>query len=82
MVYSQAAWPVQHKESPPSFLFVHKKQMLLYMVNIQVVKDLLAFDLQDLECSLALVPSVPTNTLSQHPTLVQCLSTEQRNFLA
>ena len=56
--------------------------MLLYMVNIQVVKDLLAFDLQDLECSLALVPSVPTNTLSQHPTLVQCLSTRQWNFLA
>ena len=46
--------------------------MLLYMINIQVPKDLISLDLQEFEGSLALLPSVPTDIPSQHPSLVQC----------
>ena len=55
-----------------AFLLVHRNQMLLYMVNIQIPKDLLSLDLQEFEGSLALLPSVPADTLSQHPSLIQC----------
>ena len=38
--------------------------MFLYMVNIQVPKDLLSLDLQDFGGSLTLLPNVTTDTLS------------------
>ena len=49
--------------------------MLLHMANIQVPKDLWSLDLQDFGGSPKLLPSVPTDTLSQHPSLYSVSST-------
>ena len=58
------------KGGSSGFLFMHKNQMLLYMAKIQVSKEVIFIDLQDLWGSLALLPSFPSDTLSQHPSLV------------
>ena len=76
MVHSQAAWLVQQRETPPSFLFVHKNQMLLHVASIQVPKDLFKLDLQDLGASFTVLASVPTDTLNQQQLLFNAHSYE------